>query len=616
MHIAMVYSVWKVHELSHNDIQIKIMMFYLKTQNNFVEDIFSDHDPDDPDYVYNDSSNSESDNAETNFALPNSSTKSNNRSVTSCNISSGIEISPSINTSGRYAPDDKDLYVNESRGRAGDKKKNCCLYCKKLYTKIVRHYETVHRTESEVQTFINLPKRSVERKQLIDIIRKRGNFNFNTDVNINKGELIVSRRPRKDKNKHAADFSACPNCKGFFAKTSLRHHFKRCTTKNSRKNRSVQILGRAVIGRIHESANKTLRKVVFPVIREDEICRTIRYDELVIRFANKLCIKYRLQHQHDMIRAKIRLLGRYLIALRQINSNITDFSSLYDPRYYDDCISAIHTVAQFDERMNAFKHPATASAIGTLLKQIGKYFITLCIKNHEEEKKKETENFLELLVDDFGCSVNKTVFESQMMQKRKKKVILPSSDDILKLYKYLEKIRTEAIKSLNEKFTMHDWRNLIESTLISIQVFNRRRAGEIERVSIEDIKNAESLDKSNPEVFNSLSERSKCVARKYKKFTIRGKLGRSVSVLLSDEISHCIDLILKYRRNAKVPSSNNFLFGIPSYNKTRHKYLRACNLLRKYSIECGAKSPFTLRGTELRKHIATKCISLNLTDTE
>lgn len=38
--------------------------------------------------------------------------------------------------------------------------------------------------------------------------------------------------------------------------------------------------------------------------------------------------------------------------------------------------------------------------------------------------------------------------------------------------------------------------------------------------------------------------------------------------------------------------------------------------MREYSSKCGAAKPLTLRGTILRKHIATKCITLNLSESE
>lgn len=89
---------------------------------------------------------------------------------------------------------------------------------------------------------------------------------------------------------------------------------------------------------------------------------------------------------------------------------------------------------------------------------------------------------------------------------------------------------------------------------------------------------------------------------------------RTVPVILHSQLLECLQMILKYRNNAKVPPQNSFLFGIPSDNKKRFKYLRACVLLRAFSEDCGAKLPSSLRDTQLRKHIATCCITLNLSE--
>lgn len=114
----------------------------------------------------------------------------------------------------------------------------------------------------------------------------------------------------------------------------------------------------------------------------------MRYDKLLIIYANKLCVKYKSQHQHDIIRARLRLLGRFLIALKEINTNVEDFQSLYHPQIYDDCISAINVVAGYDNEEQFYKTPAVAANLSTLIKHIGNLLIMECIKTQDEEKKK------------------------------------------------------------------------------------------------------------------------------------------------------------------------------------------------------------------------------------
>lgn len=44
--------------------------------------------------------------------------------------------------------------------------------------------------------------------------------------------------------------------------------------------------------------------------------------------------------------------------------------------------------------------------------------------------------------------------------------------------------------------------------------------------------------------------------------------------------------------------------------------MKACNLMRKFATASGAAVPHRLTGTTLRKHIATNCINLNLSENE
>lgn len=344
---------------------------------------------------------------------------------------------------------------------------------------------------------------NLERKKVIETIRRKGNFIYNTDPSINTGELIVCRRPAKRSCKTVRDFTCCAKCKGWFTKNNIRHHFKQCA--NVSKGRKVQILGRAVMGRIHERASKTVRKVVFPVLREDDVTRCIRYDKLLITYANKLCIKYSHQHQQDMIRARLRLLGRFLLAIREYNSNVIEFSDIYNPLTYDDCIKAVNKVAGFNYIDKKYSAPSVASNIGTYLKHIGNLLITKCIKINDTKKKSSTENFLQIVQEDYGISVNKIVEENITLHKRQKKITLPSMEDIKKLHLHLKNERILLYTQLKKKFMYKIWLELAKVTLTSAQVFNRRKAGEIERVTIADFNTREGITKEKClDLYNSL----------------------------------------------------------------------------------------------------------------
>lgn len=78
----------------------------------------------------------------------------------------------------------------------------------------------------------------------------------------------------------------------------------------------------------------------------------------------------------------------------------------------------------------------------------------------------------------------------------------------------------------------------------------------------------------------------------------------------------CVQLVLKHRKEAGVPDNNPYVFGIHSNKKMFLKHLSACSLMRRFAEECGAEYPDRLRGTELRKHVTTICINVNLSENE
>lgn len=76
--------------------------------------------------------------------------------------------------------------------------------------------------------------------------------------------------------------------------------------------------------------------------------------------------------------------------------------------------------------------------------------------------------------------------------------------------------RKELNRQLASCFSKDTWRVLAEIILVSIQLFNRRRAGEIERVLMDDFKSYQSIDENvDKDLYSSLSKESKQLAVYY-----------------------------------------------------------------------------------------------------
>lgn len=181
------------------------------------------------------------------------------------------------------------------------------------------------------------------------------------------------------------------------------------------------------------------------------------------------------------------------------------------------------------------------------------------------------------------------------------------------ILKTKKKLRQSCYEKLKNKFSYNVWLTLAKATLAAVLVFTRRRAGETERILIEEFNSRQAInERTNNELFKSLSNNNKQIAKKYVRFVTRGKNNRDVPVLLDFDLTQCILLFMEHRRYVKIHPQNPYLFALPRRDVNRFKFLRACQLLREFSHQCDAKIPTSLCGTKLRKHIATKCILLNL----
>lgn len=178
------------------------------------------------------------------------------------------------------------------------------------------------------------------------------------------------------------------------------HHetFKGCNKASLPEKRNILVLGRTIEADISPIASHVLKTQIFPVIREDIYTMPLRYDELLIKFANQMCIKYPKAHNYPMIRNKIRLVGKIMHEMKKIDDTIQQFADVFVPKQYDHVIKSIQIIAGLDSTGQHFKSPPTASAAGTLLKKCAKFYIAETIKTDGNDAKiLSVENFIKLL---------------------------------------------------------------------------------------------------------------------------------------------------------------------------------------------------------------------------
>lgn len=506
-----------------------------------------------------------------------------------------------------------------------------CYFCKKnMKGKITDHWFSVHKEQPQVKEILALPPASRIkghqltdsqrlRQKMIDKLRKEGNFNKIMNASLTDTCTTVRRSRKNKQKKNLSDYRLCSGCHGFYIKSSIRKHISQCLGLQKNTGHQTLAVHNLIVGNIHPRASIYLRKVACR-LSNDEISEVAKKDLLIILHGNLEAFKFRHSNHHNkQIRAQMRLLARLLMELKTKNTDIANLSSLFDPKYISLYFEVVNKLGKFNLEKDLFDAPATARDIGLLTTAVCNVWLGECIEAHQDKNESLANKFLHLFNLRFPKLIVKTVSESQThIEISKRLPILPSLKDIKAFHNYLTIKREKAFKFLTKKFDFHIWKQLVETTLISIQLLNRRRPGELERMKTELYKNSfeQITEKTCPDLYKKLSSTAKMMANKYSRILLRGKKNaKIVPVLLSKEIQDCIDIILHYREDANVPLNNPYIFGLPN-SQGETNWVRACPVMKKFSEEASVGFPHTLRGTLLRKHIATVGMALNLTDGE
>jgi hypothetical protein len=147
-----------------------------------------------------------------------------------------------------------------------------------------------------------------------------------------------------------------------------------------------------------------------------------------------------------------------------------------------------------------------------------------------------------------------------------------------------------------------------KATLTQIIVFTKRRGGEASRLKVDthlEVKKKSEESEFNEELFSSLTEEEKVLAKCHLLVRTIGKCGTHVPIILTRKMKTAIDALLADREILGFSDSNPFIFGIPGCDT----HLKAWTILNAF---CQKFQIPGITSTSLRKYLATTAQALDL----
>lgn len=494
------------------------------------------------------------------------------------------------------------------REKTRNNKLNCCLFCGKYNTRISRHYTECHYRESEVARILSFPKRSLQRKQLWTKLVNRGNYEHNYEViKEGSGMIVPKYRPREDEQKEAKLYIPCQFCFGTYKKEDLWKHQKRCPFKSpSVSNKNAVQSGKLLLPIVGEK--KEFYEKVLIKMRDDDVKSILQTDDLILSFGYRLFEKVGCNdHQFQYVSQRLRELGTLLIVMKD-QYGIRSLVEVIKPKNWEQLIQGIMVVAGYEN--NTVNVPSLSLKIGHSLTKCAQILRAQALIEGNDEELSETDRFLQLYKDEWEYRVSSYALSALHGAKFNKPMYVPLAEDVIVLNKYLKQKASSCCTLLHAKKDLAtNYSNLIEILLAQIILFNRRRSGEAQRIKIEDLENGLQNNSLDEDIKKSLSSFEQELCSTHKRIEIKGKRGRKVPVILTDEMQKHLSTVLQIRDELGIKSPLIFIKPQSSCP------VRGSDCLRKLSKACRAKCPETLTSTKLRKHLATMTQILGLSET-
>lgn len=523
-----------------------------------------------------------------------------------------------------YSKKEKHLKRNKESNEIKKKKKDgkrvwdkahYCVYCKKSNLKIARHLETKHIDERDVAHAFSFPVRSQERKKLLESLRNKGDWLHNLEVlKKGNGEIVTWKQPSANSSLNNNDYLPCQLCFGMFKKRDLWRHNKTCREKKEdsgmgTQRQRLQTVSSSLLPT--EKSSQGLQNIIHNML-QDRVTAQVRSDEMICKYGEALYArKGREKSQHRYIAQKMRELGRFVLAAKEIQKKIKGLKDLCDPTKFNLAIAAARKVSNYNSEKTEYGKPSTAVKIGFSLKAATEAWIGHCLMESDIISEKKTKKFKELLDKMWSHYVSTNAHSSMEQRKWNNDDSVPLTKDIVTLQNYLRKIEDEAKNDLRQIVTVAAYKRLSESLLAQVIVFNKKREGEASRITLDMYLKADT-GQVNKDIYQTLSPVEKILSQRLTRMVTRGKRGRKVPVLFLERTKDSINFMIELREKVGIHQDNPFLFA----NIGTTTNIRGCDCLRKFSLECKVDNPELLRSTKLRKHVATLCQLLDLSNQE
>lgn len=339
-------------------------------------------------------------------------------------------------------------------------------------------------------------------------------------------------------------------------------------------------------------------------------------DATLVNFLNQW-VNFHAAHiqSASMLSHWARVLATLFIKVKQnkntqyaaLISKIVEFRDLFDREHIPVINEAIEEMCAIDPVTRLMEKPNNPKDITNAISKMLEFYIPYLGRQKLDKRADEVKRFQEVFKAD-AKTLNRKARDA-LVQKEKisDDKRLPTTEEINNFCIYVEKEWKKYFNKLKAGFDEDAWNGLVQTTGLLLLLYNRQRVGQLSRLELVALDKAFKIDDTCTDPYYiSLPQAVKGQLKSFYRVKITNKKGiRNLGIIISHELMESLNLIKIYRNQAYILPENIYALPKRSNNIHRGGYINLCDVVRQYSNLSGAENCEFLRGTGLRKQIAT-----------
>ena len=310
----------------------------------------------------------------------------------------------------------------------------------------------------------------------------------------------------------------------------------------------------------NNSLSNEFKRNILGNMLPDNISRIAIHDSIIMQFGEMLFNQNPDPHLANYVRQRIRQTARLLERCQILSASIKSMEDVLDPTNFDIVVAGVQQVSEWDENSHSYGTAGLPLKLGHNLKRCAELKITNAIINEDSVKKEKASGVIQLIDNNWKYLITRQALRTLSDKKYNQPDHLPLAEDVKLFNQFLNSEMDKEISNLKEGL-ISSYRPLAETTLTSLILFNRKRSGEAQRITIDNFTKGMISTSICPEAKECLSALERNILTLLKIIEIKGKKGRKVPILLRNVHIESIKLLLQYREDAGVLPANEYVFA-------------------------------------------------------